>query len=66
MTKAKSLDDDYFVRNAIYCWLYYMSDKHEMVPIYKELLTRESFNVQSPPTKPRPARRRKPSQSSAP
>ena len=57
---AKSLDDDYFIRNAIYCFLHYFPD-HKWVPIYKELIKRETFNnVKSDDSKTsRPAQRRK-------
>lgn len=42
--QSKSLDDDYFVRNAIYCFLHYFPD-HKWAPIYKELAKRETFNI---------------------
>lgn len=41
--EAKSLDDDYFIKNAISCFLHYYPD-HKWAPIYKELRQRESFN----------------------
>jgi hypothetical protein len=54
---AKSLDDDYFIKNAIMCWLHYYGDKnHKWDAIYKELAQRETFTVKP---KPRPARRAK-------
>ena len=40
---SKSLDDDYFIKNAISCFLHYYPD-HKWAPIYKELRERESFN----------------------
>ena len=51
---AKSLDDDFFIKNAIACWLYHFPD-HKWTPIYEELVKRD-FNAASKPT-PRPARR---------
>ena len=57
--KSKPIDDDYFVRNAIYCWLHYYP-RHQWVDKYRELLKRESFNPKDAVVKARPARRRKP------
>lgn len=64
--KAESLDDDYFIKNAILCWLHYFPE-HKWTDIYKELAQRETYTKGEPVAKPRPARRRKPkpSQSSA-
>lgn len=57
---VKSIDDDYFIKNAISCWLHHFPD-HKWAPIYRELRNRESFNQSEPPiATPRPARRRKP------
>ena len=57
MENAKSLDDDFFIKNAIYCWLHYYGNKdHKWEPIYQELAKRDTFK---PQPKPRPARRRK-------
>ena len=58
--EAKSLDDDYFIKNAIGCFLHYYPE-HKWAPIYRELLNRDSF-IQPEPTiaTPRAARRRKP------
>ena len=54
---AKSLDDDYFIKNAIMCWLHYYGDKnHKWDSIYKELAQRETFTAKP---KPCPARRAK-------
>ena len=53
MEKAKSLNDDYFIKNAILCWLYYYPD-HKWAPIYKELADRDSY---IPKPKPRRAKR---------
>jgi hypothetical protein len=44
---SKSLDDDYFIKNAISCFLHYYPD-HKWAPIYKELRERESFNQPEP------------------
>ena len=70
---AKSLDDTYFIKNAIACWLHYYPE-HKWVSIYQEMMKRDSFNTQpqpepigtinsmdadEPKPKPRPARRRK-------
>ena len=53
---AKSLDDDYFIKNAILCFLHYYPN-HKWAPIYRELAERETYTTKP---KPRPARRRKP------
>lgn len=63
MLKSKSLDDDYFIKNAIYCWLHhYGSQGHRWNDIYEELAKRDTYTRMEPnATKPaRPARRRKP------
>ena len=62
MEKSKSLDDNYFIKNAILCWLHYYGDKnHRWDSIYKELAKRDVYVSMEPtnakPT-PRPARRR--------
>ena len=54
---AKSLDDDYFVKNAISCWLHHFPE-HKWTPIYKELVQKEF--IEKPKPKPRAERRRKP------
>ena len=60
LSDALSLDDDYFIKNAISCFLHYYPD-HKWAPIYRELRNRESFNQPEPPiATPRPARKRKP------
>ena len=57
MANAKSLDDDFFIKNAIMCWLYHYGDKdHKWDAIYKELAERETYTVKP---NPRPARRAK-------
>jgi hypothetical protein len=48
--KAKALDEDFFIRNAIHCWLYYFDEKHKWHSIYKDLAERESYIGQ--PAKP--------------
>ena len=54
---SKSLDDDYFIKNAIMCWLHHYGDKnHKWDAIYKELAERETYTVKP---NPRPARRAK-------
>ena len=58
MQTTKSLNDDFFLRNAIHCWLHHFPD-HKWTPIYQELAMRESF-TESTAAKPRAARRRKP------
>ncbi len=36
-------DDDWFIRNAIYCWLHYFKDTHQWHAKYSELAKRESY-----------------------
>ena len=49
MTKAISLDDDYFIKNAIMCWLHHYGDKgHKWDDIYKELASRDTYTKQPP------------------
>jgi len=40
--ESKSLDDDFFIKNAILCFLYYYP-KHKWAPIYEELAKRDTF-----------------------
>ena len=47
-------DDDWFIRNAIYCWLNYFGEDHQWHAKYTELAQRDSYLP-----KPRPAKRRK-------
>jgi len=55
-----SLDDDFFVRNAVKCWLYYFKG-NKWEHVYHKLLERETFNTtETHVATPRPARRRKP------
>ena len=62
--KAKALDEDFFIRNAIHCWLYYFDEKHKWHSIYKDLAERESYIKEPAKPKPRRARRatRKPTE----
>jgi hypothetical protein len=62
---GKSLDDDFFIKNAILCWMHHFPG-HKWSGVYQELLNRE-FKEKKDVPKARPARRRKPrvSQSSA-
>ncbi|QDP67879.1 MAG: hypothetical protein Unbinned8622contig1003_19 [Prokaryotic dsDNA virus sp.] len=50
-------DDDWYIRNAIYCWLYYFK-QHPWREKYEELAKRESYVQQKQPTT---RRKRKPS-----
>ena len=44
MEKSKSLDDNYFIKNAIYCWLHHYGDQgHRWDDIYKELAKRDTY-----------------------
>ena len=47
-------DDNWFIRNAIYCWLNYFGEEHQWHAKYTELAQRETYLP-----KPRPAKRRK-------
>jgi hypothetical protein len=47
-------DDDWFIRNAIYCWLNYFGEEHQWHAKYTELAHRDTYLP-----KPRPAKRRK-------
>jgi hypothetical protein len=62
MTKTKTLDDEFFIRNAILGWMHHYPN-HRFTPFYEEILSREKI-IAKP--KPRPARRRKPKESSEP
>ncbi len=50
--QSKSLDDDYFIKNAILCWLHYYPN-HKWAEIYEELAKRDTFIKDAVPTKPR-------------
>jgi hypothetical protein len=56
----KIIDHDYFIKNAIGCWLHHFPD-HKWAPIYRELRLLD-FSISEEPkvVKPRRARRRKP------
>jgi len=56
MTSKSPKDDDWFIRNAIYCWLNYFGEEHQWHAKYTELAQRETYLP-----KPRAAKRRKPS-----
>ena len=43
--QSKSLDDDYFIKNAILCWLHYFGNDHKWSDIYKELAKRDTFTT---------------------
>ena len=54
---AKSLDDDFFIKNAILCWIHHYGGKeHKWEDIYVELATRNSYTHKP---NPRPALRAK-------
>lgn len=57
MLKAKSMDDDYFIKNAMACFMHHYP-KHKFVAIYQDLIKKDY--IEKPAPKPRPARRRKP------
>ena len=40
--QAKSLDDDYFIKNAILCFLHHYPN-HKWTAIYEELASRDTF-----------------------
>jgi hypothetical protein len=50
--QSKSLDDDYFIKNAILCFLHYYPN-HKWTAIYEELAKRDTFIKDAVPTKPR-------------
>ena len=60
--EANALDEDFFIRNAIYCWLYYFKD-HKWRSIYEELGQRETYT--SKPQQPKPRRTRRTTQKPA-
>ena len=53
--KEKSLNDDldFFIKNAISCWLFHFPN-HKWTPVYQELVKRD-FTPE--PKTPRPARK---------
>lgn len=50
---SKSLNDDFFIKNAILCWLHHYPN-HKWTAIYEELAERDSYVTQpvKPITKP--------------
>jgi len=55
----KPQDDNFYIRNAIYCWLHYYGDKnHKWDAIYKELAERDSYTTPQPKPSPPPRRTR--------
>ena len=69
MEKSKSLDDNYFIKNAILCWLHHYGDQgHRWDSIYKELAQRDTYinmasieikDAQTEPDPPKPRTTRK-------
>ena len=62
MQSDKKFDDNYFIKNAILCWLHHYPN-HRWTPIYEELSLRDDFvtnqeEVELPVVKKRPARTR--------
>jgi hypothetical protein len=56
---AKPLDDDYFIKNAILCWLHHYGDKnHKWDAIYKELAEREHYTHKPQPRRAKRAPRK--------
>ena len=54
MQNNEPKNDDWYIRNAIYCWLHYFDEDHQWHAKYSELAKRETFLP-----KPRRAKRRK-------
>ena len=54
-TKSKSMNDDYFIKNAILCWLHHYPN-HKWTPVYEELSLRDKYVTDE--VKKRPARRK--------
>ena len=54
MANVEPKNDDWYIRNAIYCWLHYYDEDHQWHAKYSELAKRETFLP-----KPRRAKRRK-------
>jgi len=46
MMNSKSLNDDYFIKNAILCWLHHYPN-HKWTGIYEELAKRDSYTSKS-------------------
>ena len=54
MENVKPHNDDFYIRNAIYCWLHYFNEEHQWHAKYSELAKRDTYLP-----KPRRAKRRK-------
>jgi hypothetical protein len=61
---TSSLNDDYFIKNAILCWLHHYPN-HQWTGIYKELAERDSYvtksdsdDLQSQPNETKPVSRK--------
>ena len=50
--QSKSLDDDYFIKNAILCFLHHYPN-HKWTSIYEELAKRDTFTRTQLSPKPR-------------
>lgn len=62
MQSDKKFDDNYFIKNAILCWLHHYPN-HRWTPVYEELSLRDDFvtnqeEVELPVVKKRPTRTR--------
>ena len=55
--KSKSLDDDYFIKNSILCFLHYYPN-HKWTPIYEELAKRDTFTKATTRTQRTPRTRK--------
>lgn len=42
MDNTKSFNDDYFIKNAILCWLHHYPN-HRWTPVYEELSLRDRY-----------------------
>tara|TARA_B100001559_G_scaffold30606_1_gene23415 strand:+ start:620 stop:814 length:195 start_codon:yes stop_codon:yes gene_type:complete len=47
--QSKSYDDDYFIKNAILCFLHHYPN-HKWTAIYEELAERDTFTTPKPRT----------------
>lgn len=61
MQSDQKFDDNYFIKNAILCWLHHYPN-HRWTPIYEELSLRDKYvadeEVALPEVKKRPAQRK--------
>ncbi len=55
--QSKSLDDDYFIKNAILCFLYHYPN-HKWTGIYEELAKRDTFTKATTRTQRTPRTRK--------